>query len=377
MPYLFKTLVIFILIGVLTGCQQREEVVLSGKVLKIGIIGPMESPTGDKGTKGIRAAQMIEPYTANGDRIELSVFDDKLIPSETKQLYKELAKKDEFKSAIILSTSRALLPVSNIADQYKLPVIGTIATHPDITKNNLYVGRVCFSDDRQGKVAAVYVRDELLIERVAIIYNDQDAYSNNLKNIFRATFRSVGGNVVAVLPVQELSTDLNAILNELKELNVELLYMVPNANNTIEIIKALKQIDWQVNKMGDSGLLSVVSFRFKEYLNLLDGVLVTDFINTNMDLTQLGEKWRDIYLEHFGTPDSYTVLGFEAYFLLKQALDQCFPDYSRECLAQNIRNTEGFIGVFDKYRIKAGDSLRPVLISEIQDGRLKLLVKVY
>ena len=129
--------------------------------------------------------------------------------------------------------------------------------------------------------------------------------------------------------------------------------------------------------MGDSGLLSVVSFRLREDLDLLDGVLVTDFISTNMDLTQLGEKGRDTYLEHFGTPDSYTVLGFEAYYVLKQALDQCLPNYSRECVAQHIRDVDGFIGVFNKYSIKAGDSLRPVMISEIQDGSLKLRVKVY
>ncbi len=96
-----------------------------------------------------------------------------------------------------------------------------------------------------------------------------------------------------------------------------------------------------------------------------------------MQLTQLGETGRDIYLEHFGTPDSYTVLGFEAYFLLKQALEQCQPDYSRDCLAAKIRDVDSFTGVFGKYAIKDGDSLRPVIVSEIQDGSLRLLVKVY
>jgi hypothetical protein len=83
------------------------------------------------------------------------------------------------------------------------------------------------------------------------------------------------------------------------------------------------------------------------------------------------------FLEHFGTPDSYAALGFEAYFRLKQALDQCVPDYSRDCLAAKIRNVQSFTGVFGKYAIKDGDSLRPVIVSEIQDGSLQLLVKVY
>ena len=370
-------LTIFICVTLFAGCQQKEDVSPSGKTIKVGIIGPMASPTGDKGTKGIKTAQLIEPYTALGDRIELFVFDDKSTPSETRNLYRELAKNEEFKSVLMLSTSRSMLRVSRIADYHKLPVIGTIATHPDVTRNSQYMGRVCFSDDRQGKVAAIYARDELLINRVAIVYNDQDVYSNNLKDIFRTTFRAVGGHVVAVWPARELKNNLIAELRELKELDVQLLYLVPNANEVIEILKALEQIDWHVKKMGDSGLLSVVSSRLKRHLHLLDGVLATDFISTNMNLTQLGEKGRDIYLEHFGTPDSYTVLGFEAYFLLKQALDQCVPDYSRDCVAAKIRNVKSFTGVFGKYAIKDGDSLRPVIVNEIQDGRLSLLVKVY
>ena len=377
MRYLFRIPAILICFVLLSGCQQGEDFEPSGKVIKIGIIGPQTSPTGDMGTKGIKTAQMIEPYTASGDRIKLFVFNDKSMPSETAKLYKALAKNEDFKSVFILSTSSSMLPLSHIADQYKLPVIGTIATHPDITKNSHYMGRVCFSDYRQGKVAAIYARDELLIDRVAIIYDDQDVYSNNLKNIFRVTFRAVGGDVVAVLPIQELGKNLSTYLSELKELDVQLLYMVANASNTIETIKASDQLDWQVKKMGDSGLLSVVSFRLEEHLDLLDGVLVTDFISENMDLTQLGEKGRDVYLEHFGTPDSYTALGFEAYFLLKQALDQCVPDYSRDCLAAHIRNVKKFTGVFGKFPIIAGDSLRPVIVNEIQDGSLKLIVKVY
>ena len=126
--------------------------------------------------------------------------------------------------------------------------------------------------------------------------------------------------------------------------------------------------------MGDSGLLFIVSFRLRKDLDLMDGVIVTYFISTNMDLTQLGEKGRDTYLEHFGTPYSF---GFKAYYVLKQALDHCLPNYSRERVAQHIRDVDGFIGGFKNYSIKAGDSLRPVMISEIQDGSLKLLVKVH
>ena len=375
--FYFSVLILLISVSLIAGCLQEEAVKPSGKTIKVGIIGPLASPAGDKGLKGIKTAQIIEPYTKDGDKIELFVFNDKLIPAETTKLYKELAKNEEFKSVIILSPSKELIPVSYIADMCKLPVIGTIATHPDITKNNKYVSRVCFSDDRQGKVAAIYARDELLIDRAAILYDNQDAYSTNLKDIFRTSFRAIGGDVVAALPLQEFSQDLMVYLNELKDMDVQLLYMVVNATVIIEILKALEQIDWQVKKMGADGVLAVVSFRLRENLDLLDGFIATDHISTQRYLTELGEKGLETYLEHFETPDSYTALGFEAYFLLKHALDPCRPKYSRECIAKKIRNVKTFTGVQGKFPIIAGDSLRPVMINEIEDARLKLIVKVY
>ena len=361
----------------LAGCQQGEPVTPSGKVIKVGILGPLAAPIGDKGLKGIKTAQIIEPYTINGDRIEISVFDDNSKPLKANKLYKAMANNPDFKSVIVLSTSKTMLPLSHRASQYKLPIIGTIATHPDITKNSNYVGRVCFSDDRQGAVAAIYVRDELLIDRVAIIYDNLDPYSRNLKNTFRTSFRAVGGDVKAILSIQEIGESIIENLHELKELDVQLLYLIANADNTIELAKALEKTDWQVKKMGDGGILAVVTHRLKENVDLLDGFLATDFISTGLQLTELGQIGLETYLEHFGTPDSYTALGFEAYFLAKHALDQCSPEYPPDCVAENIRNVNSFVGVSGKYTIKAGDSLRPVMINEIEDGRFKLLVKVY
>ena len=374
---LFRVSLLFIGIVCLWACQQEKVVAPSGEVIKVGVIGPMQSPIGDKGFKGIKTAQLIKPYTKSGDRIDLAVFNDKSISTETTKLYRELANNEEFKAVIFLSTSRAMLPVSHRANEYKLPAIGTIATHSDITRNSNYIGRICFSDDRQGKVAAIYVRDELLIDKVAIIYDDADAYARNLKNIFRTSFKAVGGQVEAVLPVKELNKNLISNLNELKKLDVQLLYIVVNASITIDLLEALEKIDWRVHKMGADGILAVVSHRLKEDIGLLDGFIATDHISNEMDLTEIGEKGLEIYLEHFGRPDAYTALGFEAYFLLKHALDQCRPDHSRDCIAKNVRNVDKFTGVLGKFSIKDGESLRPVMINEIKDGKLRLMVKVY
>ena len=372
-----RLLSLCIIFALCTGCNPVEKMTLSGKTIRIGVIGPMGYAAGDKCLKGIKTAQIIEPYTQNGDQIEFSVFDDKLQPSEAAKIYKELAEKGEFKAVIMLSTSSVMLAVTHLADQYKLPIIGTIATHPEITQNSQYVGRICFNDDRQGKVAAIYVRDELFIERVAIIFDDQSAYSRNLKNVFRQSFRAVGGKVAAVLPIDQLQKNKLLMLSELRELDVQLLYMVVDANRIIEILEVLEVIDWPVKKMAADGTLSVVSFMAKENVDMLDGLFATDHISTNLHLSEIGELGRQTYLEHFGEPDAYNALGFEAYLLLMHALNRCNPELSSECMAEHIRNVSVFNGIFGPFPIKDGESWRPVMVNEIQDGRLQLRVKVY
>ena len=377
MNLIYKIISLFIVIIALSGCQSKTETPASGKVIKVAVIGPLGWAAGDVALKGIKTAQLIEPNTNAGDKIVFSVFNDSPSPSATAKQYEKLAKQEDLKAIIILSTSDDMLAISHIADQYKLPVIGTIATHPEITKNSQFISRVSFSDDRQGKVAAIYVRDELLVDRAAILYDDNDEYSRNLKNIFRADFIAVGGEIVAALPILELKDNRAAILNELKEADVQLLYMVVSLNQTLEILETIEEINWSVKKMGADGILSQALYKAEEKLDLLDGFLATDHISTDLHLTEIGEQGRKTYLKHFGRPDAYTVLGFEAYLLLKNALGQCSPELERDCITQHIRNVKSFEGVFGSYAIKDGDSQRPVMVNEMMDGRMRLIVKVY
>ena len=370
--------IIIIAIALLTvNCHPPPEAASSGKVIKIGVIGPLDYAAGKKVVEGIKTAQLIEPLTKNGDKIEFVIIDDKLDSDLTVKQYEKLAKTEDFKAVIMLSPSNALLPVSFVSNQLKLPVINTIATHQDVTTNNKYISRVCFSDDRQANVAAIFVRDELLIDKVAIIYDDQDTYSENMKNVFRKMFITVGGEIIAVLPVKQLSENLMPLLVDLKDAGVQLIYMVVNLSKTIEVLEGLDELNWNVGKMGADGLLERISFKAKDRLKLFDGLITTDHVSTDAHLTEIGRIGRKVYIEHFGVPGAYTVLGFEAFFLLKHALDVCGPAPSRECISVNIRNVNLFEGVFGQFSIENGNALRPVMINEMKNGKMNLIVKVY
>ena len=58
--------------------------------------------------------------------------------------------------------------MGQVAEKYKIPVLVVLATHPDITKISGYVDQSCFDNVLQGKLSALYVRDELRIEKAAV-----------------------------------------------------------------------------------------------------------------------------------------------------------------------------------------------------------------
>ncbi len=196
----------------LGGCDQKPSIEPSGKTIKIGIIAPLSGPDHIKGKEGLRGMQFamqLQPYLQNGDRIELVAEDDRNDPALTVQLLKKLVEKDKVSAIITFSTSDPVLAMAKVADDYKTPILAAIATHPDITTHNGFISQLCFDDHFQGTTAALFVRDELLIDKVAVFINPDSAYSRDLAAKFESKFKSIGGEITDTIRLAEETADLS------------------------------------------------------------------------------------------------------------------------------------------------------------------------
>src|SRR5699024_7491660 len=66
------------------------------------------------------------------------------------------------------------------------------ASSTDVTAGKDNVFQVCFTDPNQGVTAANYIKDNNLGTKVAVIYNNGDAYSTGIYNSFQATAKEIG-----------------------------------------------------------------------------------------------------------------------------------------------------------------------------------------
>ncbi len=361
-----------------SGCDRRQAIEPSGKTIKIGVIAPFtgtDRAKGEEGLKGIQAAMRLEPYLQNGDAIELLTEDDRDDPLRSLQALRRLVRKERVAAVLTLSSSGPVLEIAAAADTYKTPILALVATHPDITRRSRFVSQLPFDDDFQGAVAALYVRDELLVDRVAVFVTPDSAYSRHLKSTFEKKFQSIGGRITDTVPLTGNADDYESILKRVRAGRPELIYLPIRAEEVIRIIEEADKIGWRPGMMGSDGLLSTVLAKYAKKAHQLDGLRATDLYSHEVPLTPYGEK---VFAPYRGEHTSYAAMGIEGYALLMDAMNRCGDAGDRACINRQIRSTRNFTGVLGRISIGPdGKTDRPLFINAICGGNMKYIVKVY
>ncbi|MGD9045866.1 MAG: ABC transporter substrate-binding protein [Desulfobacterales bacterium] len=374
--------ILFSLVFWLDGCDQKPVIQPSGKTVKIGIIGPFSGPVlayGTEGLRGMETARQLQPYLQNGDRVELVAEDDKNDPALTVELLKKLVETHSVSAIVTFSSSKPVLAMAKIADKYKTPILAALATHPDVTKDNTFISQLGFDDDFQGIVAALFVRDDLLIDTVAAFNNPTSVYSSHLAAEFERKFKSIGGEITDSISLTEETTELPEIIKGVYDHQPELLYLPISVKDVIRVVREVRKLDWKPEMMGGDGLISTMLAQHKEDIDLVEGMLASDFFAHGMPLTPFGERARKKYMENYEeTRTSYAALGVEGYAILADAINRCSDPADRDCINRQIRSTTNFTGIIGNITIGSnGKAKRPLVINSIQGGRLKFIFKVY
>ena len=366
----------------LGGCDQKLAVEPSGKIIKIGVIAPFSGPLGSygrEGLKGMKVAMQMQPYLQNGDHIELVVVDDKNEPALTVKLLEKLVEADKVSAIITFSSSSPVLAMAKVADEYKTPILVALATHPDITKNRAFVSQLVTDDDFHGIVAALFVRDDLLIDTVAVFKNPNSAYSSHLASEFERKFKSIGGEITDTISLTEETVDIAGTIKSVHDHSPELIYLPINVRDVIRVVKEVRKLDWTPEVMGGDGLISTMITQHTEDIDLADGMLATDFFAHGMPLTPLGKEARNLYEDQYEGPrTAHAALGVEGYVILLTAMNRCYYPADRECINKQIRSTTNFSGIIGNITIGPnGKAQRPLCINSIEGGRSQFIYKVY
>ncbi|MGZ8439280.1 MAG: ABC transporter substrate-binding protein [Candidatus Deferrimicrobiaceae bacterium] len=364
-----------LLTGLSSGCKTPP-----AKEIKIGLITPL---SGDVKTFGesVRNAFGIAVEEANakggvaGRKITTFIVDDKNDPTEASNAANLLINQNGVQAIVGSVTSKTTIPVSDLAQSYRIPTITGTATNPKVTvadgKRKDYMFRACYTDSFQGTVMAKFARDTLRAANGAVLYDASNDYSKGIAEVFRDAFLRMGGKVVAYESYGKDDVDFSALLTKVKAAQPEVLFLPDYYNKVGLIAKQAKETKLNVTLIGPDGWDS------PELVKVAGDALEGGYFSNHYspeDTRPEVVNWVKKYKEKFQqTPDALGTLAYDATNMLLEAIrkaNSIDPGKIRDALA----SLSGFEGVTGKFTMdENGDPIKSAVILRIQGGKQKFL----
>jgi len=327
-----------------------------GTVL-VGHYGPMsgsEATFGQSTANGIQLAvrEVNASGGINGKRVELKSYDDRGLTQEAGTAVTRLITSDRVVAVLGENTSSMSLAGGRVAQQYGVPMISPSSTAPAVTEVGDMIFRVCFLDSFQGWVQAKFAREFLKANTAAILYDQGQAYSKGLAEIFKAAFTEMGGTITIEQAYTGGDQDVSAQLTTIRQTNPELILLPGYYTDVGNIAIQVRKLGLTVPLLGGDGWES-------PQLAVIGGDAIEgSYYSTHYAVQETRSDVRKFVTDFeaaFGQkPDSLGALGYDAARLLFDAMRRA-PSWDGATLAKAIAETKDFAGVtgrinFDSHR---------------------------
>lgn len=249
------------------------------------------------------------------------------------------------------------IPILNKAN---LVMVSPANTYPGLTKPgkgvanepNVYYpsgkrnyARVVPADDLQGVAAANWAKS-LGVKKVYILH-DQELYGKGLADIFEASAKKQGIEVLGNDGIDSKASDYKAVMNGIKDKAPDLIYFGGTTQtNAGQLIKDMRNVGMTADKvkfMGPDGTFeqALIDAAGKD----AEGVYATFGGVPARELKGTGQKWYESYKKQYKSePEAYAAYGYESAKVIVDAINKvCKND--REAIRDAVLNTKNFNGV--------------------------------
>ncbi len=350
------------------------------KDIRIGLITPL---SGDVKTFGesVRNAFDVAVAEANaaggvaGMKIVPAVVDDKNDPTEAANAANLLINQQRVKAIVGSVTSKTTIPVSDLAQTYRIPTITGTATNPKVTvadgKRKDYMFRACYTDSFQGTVMAKFSRETLKAKAGAVLYDASNDYSKGIAEVFRDAFAKMGGRVVAYESYGKDDVDFSALITKVKAARPDVLFLPDYYNKVGLIARQVREKGLKVALVGPDGWDS------PDLVKVAGGAIEGGYFSNHYspeDTRPEVVNWVRKYKAKYGqTPDALGTLAYDAANLLFDAIRKAKTDDPAK-IKDALATIKGFKGVTGRFTIdRNGDPIKSAVIIRIQNGKQKFV----
>jgi branched-chain amino acid transport system substrate-binding protein len=298
---------------------------------KLGGIGPLTGAAAIYGTAAMNGAQIaVDEINALGGDIqfEFNAQDDVHDAETSVNAYHTL---QDWGMQVLVGTVTTAPCIAVSAEAYtdRVFCLTPSASSTDVIadKDNMY--QVCFTDPNQGTGAADYIAENIS-GTVAVIYQNDDAYSQGIRETFVAEAAEKGLDVVYEGTfTADTATDFSVQLTAAQAAGAETIFLPMYYTPASVILKQADSMGYAPTFFGVDGMDGILTMEGFD-TSLAEGVmLLTPFsADATDELTQnFVSKYQELYGE---TPNQFAADGYDAVYTIYNALQAagCTSDMS-------------------------------------------------
>ena len=326
----------------LTGCGSKggDSQQSADGAIKIGAIGPITGAAAIYGQAVKNGAQIavdeINAMTDSDIKFELKFEDDENDAEKAVNAYNNL-KDWGMQISLGTVTTQPCIAVSTEVNSDRIFALTPSASSTDVIggqpdkDGNVTIQRkdsmfqMCFTDPNQGVASAQYIKEQNLGTKIAVIYNNSDAYSTGIYQKFMTEADKLGLDVVCEKTfTDDSANDFTSQINDIKAAGADLVFLPIYYTPASMILQQAAKVQYEPKFFGVDGMDGILTLENFDK-SLAEGVmLLTPFsADAEDDITK---KFVKTYSEKFGeTPNQFAADGYDCVYAIYEA-----------CKAENI-----------------------------------------
>ena len=304
----------------------------SVSVFKVGTIGPL---TGDAAIYGQAVANgakiAVDQINAAGGAIqfELQSQDDEADGEKSVDAYNTLM---DWGMQIMVgpTTTGASIAVSAQANADRTFMLTPSASSVDVIDGKDNVFQVCFTDPNQGVASADYISENMAGTKVAVIYRNDDAYSQGIRDTFVSEAADKGLEVVYEGTfTADTATDFSVQLTAAQSAGADTVFLPIYYQPASVILTQAAAMNYAPTFFGVDGMDGILTMEGFDTA-LAEGVmLLTPFSADAAD--ERTQNFVKAYQAAYGdVPNQFAADAYDGVYIMKAALEAagCTADMS-------------------------------------------------
>ena len=288
--------------------------------IRIGGIGPL---TGSSAVYGLATKQgaevAIEEINALGGlQFSLDFQDDEGDTEKAINAYNNL--KDSGAQIIYgCTTTNPCVVVAAETYAARYFQLTPSASSTDVTEGRDNVFQICFTDPNQGITAANYIKDNNLGTKVAVIYNNGDAYSTGIYTAFQSTADEIGLEIVTVQTFpDDTNTDFNVQLTAAKDAGADLVFMPIYYTPASLILSQAKSMGYAPTFFGCDGMDGILDLEGFD-VSLAEGLMLMTPFNAWGEDERTQTFVSEYEAAYGGIPNQFAADGYDCMYAIYEA----------------------------------------------------------